>query len=462
MHKDGGVLHNKRDSVEKSATRDELDLVRVVITEHPDGIAIGKIEQDRRIADLALSRGTLRNRINRLIDEGIVERRGERRGTRYFPASVRPVEEVGDVDPAIVGHFRIPVEQRPASRYDRTLVEQYVPNESFLLSLEERRVLQELAGPGSTELPAGTYLRRVYDRVLIEFSWASSRLEGNTYSLLETERLLAEEVAPSEVDPTETQMILNHKRAIELLVEQAEEVGFNRYTICNLHALLTENLMPSAQAEGMIRSRPVGIGGSTYQPPSGDPEVAVLLDLLLEKATEIRDPFEASFFALAHIPYLQPFEDGNKRTSRLAANIPFVRANLPPLSFIGIGREYTQALLALYELRRFEPLRTVFVAAYRESARRYADTRQQIGEPDPFRMRYRRAVADLIASIVAGPLDRTAAVERIRRKATELPQDDRDRFTQLVEEELRHLRLSNIARYRIRPGELERWREGWG
>ena len=219
--------------------------------------------------------------------------------------------------------------------------------------------------------------------------------------------------------------------------------------------------MSTPEAEGMIRSRPVGIGGSSYMPPSGDPEVALLLDLLLEKAEAIKDPFEASFFVLAHIPYLQPFEDGNKRTSRLAANIPFVRANLSPLSFIGVGEEYTRALLALYELRRFDPLRSVFIAAYRESARRYADTRRQIGAPDPFRMQYRRDVARLIGSIVTEALPRQAAVGRIRSEASSIPPADRDRFIQLVEEELRALRESNIARYRIRPSEFRRWRDGW-
>ncbi len=456
-------MHKSGNSAQKIGPDMECELLLGVIRRHPDGVAIGTIAAEPAIASLRLSRGTLRNRLDRLIEEGRIERRGERRGTRYVPVeAVEPYQSSpSGLDRAIDDHFRLPVEQRTRAVYESGLIERYEPNETFLLTTEERAALRELSGTAETELPAGTYLRRVYDRVLIDFSWASSRLEGNTYSLLETEQLFEQDIEPSEADPTETQMILNHRRAIELLLEEAEEIGFNRYTICNLHALLTENLMSTPEAEGMIRSRPVGIGGSSYMPPSGDPEVALLLDLLLEKAEAIKDPFEASFFVLAHIPYLQPFEDGNKRTSRLAANIPFVRANLSPLSFIGVGEEYTRALLALYELRRFDPLRSVFIAAYRESARRYADTRRQIGAPDPFRMQYRRDVARLIGSIVTEALPRQAAVGRIRSEASSIPPADRDRFIQLVEEELRALRESNIARYRIRPSEFRRWRDGW-
>ena len=99
---------------------------------------------------------------------------------------------------------------------------------------------------GSTldgERPAGTYARQLFSRLLIDLSWNSSRLEGNTYSLLETERLLHLGEAAEGKDAREAQMILNHKAAIELLVDQASETGFNRYTILNLHGLLSDNLL---------------------------------------------------------------------------------------------------------------------------------------------------------------------------------------------------------------------------
>ena len=105
--------------------------------------------------------------------------------------------------------------------------------------------------------------------MLIDLSWNSSRLEGNTYSLLETERLLELGEAAEGKDALEAQMILNHKAAIELLVEHAEETGFNRYTVLNLHGLLADNLLSDPQAGGRLRSIPVAISGTVFHPLEG-------------------------------------------------------------------------------------------------------------------------------------------------------------------------------------------------
>jgi Fic family protein len=115
---------------------------------------------------------------------------------------------------------------------------------------------------------------------------------------------------------------------------------------------------------------------------------------LLATASAIDDPYEQAFFAMVHLPYLQPFDDLNKRVSRLAANIPFIRANLSPLSFTAVPRDvYTQAMLGVYELNRTELLRDVFICGYERSAARYTAIQQSLGEPGPFRLRYRDALA---------------------------------------------------------------------
>lgn len=176
----------------------------------------------------------------------------------------------------------------------------------------------------NVDYTAGTYIRQILDRLLIDLSWASSRLEGNTYSILETERLIAYgEAAPGKT-PFETQMILNHKAAIEFLVDSADETGFDRSTILNLHALLSDNLLGNPTASGRLRAIAVGIGKSVYEPLSVPQLIGEFLGQILNTATVISDPFEQAFFILVHLPYLQPFEDVNKRVSRLAANIPFI------------------------------------------------------------------------------------------------------------------------------------------
>jgi len=100
--------------------------------------------------------------------------------------------------------------------------------------------------------------------LLIDLSWSSSRLEGNTYSLLDTRELIERGTAAPGKDAKETQMILNHKAAIELLVESAEDIGVNRYTVTNLHALLADNLLEDPRNAGRLRQTPVAIGASTY------------------------------------------------------------------------------------------------------------------------------------------------------------------------------------------------------
>jgi len=173
--------------------------------------------------------------------------------------------------------------------------------------------------------------------------------------------------------------------------------------------------------------------------------------------------FEQAFFVMVHLPYLQPFEDVNKRVSRLAANIPLVCANVCPLSFVDVPQiDYTQGILGVYELKRVELLRDVFVWAYERSCKRYSAARQSLGEPDPFRMRYREFLHDIVAEVVRGGLGRTAAVQHIRHYAMQnVPEQDRERFAEIVETELMALHEGNIARYRLRPSEFSAWQDAW-
>jgi Fic family protein len=165
----------------------------------------------------------------------------------------------------------------------------------------------------SGQEPAGTYARHILNRLLIELSWNSSRLEGNTYSLLDTKRLIEFGQEAEGRDRLEAQMILNHKDAVEFLVGNAAEIGFNRYTILNLHAILANNLLADERAAGRLRHIGVCIDGSVYHPPETPQLVEECFDQMLATAAAITDPFEQSFFVMVQLPYLQPFDDVNKR-----------------------------------------------------------------------------------------------------------------------------------------------------
>ncbi len=307
-----------------------------------------------------------------------------------------------------------PPEVREPVGYDRAFLDSYGPNDTFYLSQAERAHLHEIGRPKIAEQPAGTFAKQILNRLLIDLSWNSSRLEGNTYSLLDTKRLidLGEEAEGREL--FEAQMVLNHADAIEFLVGAAEETGFNRYTILNLHALLAGDLLADPEATGRLRHIGGGIEGSVFHPLEAPPLIEECFDQILAAASAIVDPFEQAFFAMVQLPYLQPFDGVNKRVSRLSANIPLIKANLSPLSFGDVSRGiYTEALLGVYELNRIELLRDVFIWAYERSSARYAAVRQSLGEPDPFRMRYRTALREVVGTVVRRGMDKKQATTHV-------------------------------------------------
>ena len=240
-------------------------------------------------------------------------------------------------------------------------------------------------------------------------------------------------------------------------------VGFNRYTILNLNALLSDNLLTDPQACGRLRTIAVGVGGTVYHPLEVPQLINECFQKVLETAAAISDPFEQAFLAMVYLAYLQAFEDVNKRVSRLAANIPLIRENLCPLSFVDVPeRAYIDGVLGVYELNRIELLRDVFVWAYQRSCARYSAVRQSLGEPDPFRLHYRALVAEIVVEIVRGNMDKKFAAAFIKQRAMEdIPHEDEARFIEVVETEVMSLHEGNIARYRLRPAEYQLWLERW-
>jgi len=433
------------------------------------------------------SRRTLQRRLDDMVKQGTLQRIGKARATKYRVVTLSPQPDVRAItsqvpvyesmivredpparenDPLreLQDYFRAHYSLRKPTGYRREFLDAYVPNETAYLPENLRAHLRTRGLPPDMEgMPPGTYARQVMDRLVIDLTWNSSRLEGSTFSLLETDFLLQQGDSEDPVRALEARMILNHKRAIEFLVESQAELGFNRYTFLNLHSVLTEGLLKNSKAEGALRSIAVGIGGSVFHPTNNPALIEECFDLILQKADAIRDPLECCFFLMVQMPYLQPFEDGNKRTSRLAANIPLIRANLCPLSFTGMPvRDYTTGILGVYELNRVELLREVFAHAYEESCGRYGLIRDDLGEPDPVSFRYRTEIADFTRDVVVRRLSKMQAADELRRWATRnITTSDRARFIELVEEKLLALTMGSIVRIRVRPSEFEAWWPDW-
>ena len=311
------------------------------------------------------------------------------------------------------------------------------------------------------ERPAGTYARNILDRLLIDLSWNSSRLEGNTYSLLETKRLieLGEEAAGK--DAAEAQMILNHKAAIEYIVDTAEDKQITTHDVRSVHALLSENLLGDPAASGRVRNIAVNIGGSTYLPLENPHLLQECFELFIEKINAIEDPFEQSFFSLVHLSYLQTFVDVNKRTARMVANIPLVKQNLKPLSFADVKKEaYVTALLAVYETNNISLLRDLFVWAYTRSAQRYTAIQQSLGEPNLLKLKYRTQIQEIIRTII---LEKTAGADIAKRiqeliAAGKFPETVHQELINLLETEIVSLHEGSVARFKVRPSEYQAWK----
>lgn len=252
-------------------------------------------------------------------------------------------------------------------------------------------------------------------------------------------------------------MILNHKAAIEYLVGDAG-VAVDAATVTALHALLSDGLLRDPLAVGRLRLRPVEIGGSVYRPIALPQRLAELFGIVLQMAAEIADPVEQAFFLMVHLPYLQPFEDVNKRVSRLAANIPLLRHNLCPLSFIDVpAADYVEGTLGVYELGRTELLRDVFVWAYERSCQQYLAVRQQLVPPDTFRLRYRAQIGQAVKALVQQGLAPGDAQLR-RVTPASVGRADRPRFVAQLKAELAALHEGNAVRFGLRPLELAAWR----
>jgi hypothetical protein len=466
---------------------ESLAAIEQAVAHHPGGASLSDVAAalPEKLADR-----TLQYRLKHLVDKGRLVKEGEgRRWTRYrvpavaeaapralaeeAPKAVPPAAEKAE-DVAVPmsptseemrAYLSKPLNARKPVGYNRVFLDSYRPNETFYLSEEQRAHLAKFGKVNFEEQAAGTYAKQILTRLLIDLSWNSSRLEGNTYSLLDTTRLIELGEAAEGRDRLEAQMIVNHKEAIEFLVNDAAEIGFNRYTILNLHGILAQNLLPDANAPGRLRRMAVGIGKSTYHPLEMPQLIEECFNQLLDTGAAIRDPFEQALFAMVQLPYLQPFDDVNKRVSRLSANIPFIKRNLSPLSFIDVPRAlYMEALLGVYELNKIDLLRDVFIWAYERSAARYAAVRQSLGEPDPFRFRHRAALRQIVGEVVRAKMDKKAAAAFITAwvEKNGVPETEREKFRDMAESELVSLHEGNFARYQIRPSEFAAWQEVWG
>lgn len=402
---------------------------------------------------------SVRRWLNELVIEGRIKKTGYKRATRYEYKNVWVIFSPSFFEAypmKAIDYVHRPIFQRKPVAYHKAWLQKYIPNKTFYLSAKDREDMYAHGQRGVDNNSAGTYARKIYNRLLIDLSYNSSRLEGNTYSLLETQKLIFEGRAPAGKLDAEKIMILNHKEAIRHLVDSAAKIAIDFNEVCTLHFLLSDGLVP-IQYSGKVRDHGVRISASAYIPLEHPIELEQQLKNICQLAQQIKDPFECSFFLLTHIAYLQAFTDVNKRTSRLSANIPLIFHNQVPLSFNDVEKEdYNSAMIAVYELNDTKPLAKLYHFSYLRSCQQYNANVEAFGF-DEVRVQYRQIRRDIIRHIVVNQLIGKALNEYLQTQVTRIPAAQRARFLTTVSEDLHAISPQRIAGLGITSKQLEIW-----
>lgn len=311
-----------------------------------------------------VSRMTVNRDLRELQNRGYIKKIGSGRGAEYSLTigynAIRPidVEKYFAIDPdkrRIYNKFNFSVFSVFASAF--------TPNEISRLeklNTEYQINLKKLS-------PAA--LKREYERLTIELSWKSSKIEGNTYTLLETEYLLREHKEPKGHTREETTMILNHKTALDYIrTSQKRFKKLDLRDIEDVHGLLIKNLGVAKN----IRSRLVRIGGTAYQPLDNKFQIREAMEKMCDLVNKQKNPFTKAFIAMLMTAYIQPFEDGNKRASRLIGNALLMANDACPLSFRSIDElEYKKAMLLFYEQNNFRYFKELFINQFEFAVKNY-------------------------------------------------------------------------------------------
>lgn len=209
------------------------------------------------------------------------------------------------------------------------------------------------------------------ERFIIELSWKSSKIEGNTYTLLDTERLLQEGIPAEGHTANETAMVINHKRAFSFIMENLENLHKNGITsnfVEKVHELLTLNLGVSRGVRGGL----VGIIGTKYKPLDNKYQINEALESLYKAVNRMGNSYSKALTILVGISYIQPFEDGNKRTARLLCNAILLSLNCAPLSYRSVNENnYRESILVFYEKNSLIPMKKIFIEQYIFSTQNY-------------------------------------------------------------------------------------------
>ena len=305
-----------------------------------------------------LSRVTLTRDLDILIAESLIIREGKGRSVHYALSATHPLLAHLDIE----HYFLRTQDERKEARqhFDFSIFDAA----HHLFTAAELAPLDRLADDFRARLEtfSPTLVKKEFERLAIELSWKSSQIEGNTYTLLDTEVLLKEHREVAGHKREEAVMLINHKRAIEYVLERPENFReISRARIEELHELLMRDL----SIERGIRSQRVGITGTAFRPLGNRFQIEEAVEKLCALVNKTPHAIEKAFLVLVMLPYIQPFEDGNKRTSRILADALLWAYHYCPLSFRSIDeKEYKKAVILVYELHNCSLMKKLFIEQF--------------------------------------------------------------------------------------------------
>jgi fido (protein-threonine AMPylation protein) len=311
-----------------------------------------------------ISRFTVLRDLELLLGAGLIKKEGKGRSVKYLLATAGAINAF--FDPEL--YFKKEADQRSI----KTAFNPEVINEfPYLFSDEEAIELSKINEKYVKRIKEAdeSFIKKEIERLTIELSWKSSQIEGNTYTLIDTEILIKERIKAKGHKREEAIMILNHKSAIDYIFSHKDEFKkIGLYHVEKVHELLTRGL----GFKESIRTHPVRIIGTRYAPPDGKTKIAGFLNFALDKINLLKNPFSRSLALILMISYIQPFADGNKRTARIIGNAALLASNACPLSYRSVDEaDYKKATLLFYEQNSATFFKELFVEQFKFAVDNY-------------------------------------------------------------------------------------------
>lgn len=312
-------------------------------------------------------KSTVKRYLKELVDEGKLQKKGASLATKYYINSF-----YGFIAPiSMTKYFNVEIDDRKIKdNFNWAVIREVIPNQNIINPQEKKEIeIQQENFKTQISSMSKSLYRKEFERLAIDLSWKSSQIEGNTYSLLETELLIKDKIEAKGKKKEEAVMLLNHKKALDYIIENEDiAIPLKLRDIEDIHSILIKDL----DVERNLRIRAVGITGTNYSPIDNEHQIREALQLMCDIINSKEDVFEKALLALLLTSYIQPFEDGNKRTARIISNAILVNNEYCPISFRTIDPiDYKKALLIFYEQNNVYNFKKIFMEQFKFATKTY-------------------------------------------------------------------------------------------